>query len=122
MRHLPALALGLALLVAPLAAAAEAHPSAAKFGYFGGGCMGALTVTSAPGDQFIVRAQSPDGNYIVSASGQIPESGSLMLATPAMGPHNDNQPQFIVEIHSPLGAVFSVLASGPSDGNDWYWD
>src|SRR5262245_66369193 len=112
MRLQAALALGLILLVAPFASAGESRASA-KFAYLDAGFMGSLTITSSPGDKFIVRAQGPDGSYFVSAGGQIPDSGCLMLATAAIGPHNDGLPQFIIDIHSPLGGVSSVFPTGP---------
>jgi len=120
MRLLSIATLALALLFSPLIAVASPAPAAA-FAYFGEGNLGSLRLTSAPGDTFVVRGQRPDGSYAPVAGGEIPESGTLFVGVAAIGPHNDGLAQFQVEFHTGGGTVV-VLATGPSDGDDWYWD
>jgi hypothetical protein len=113
-RHLT-IALLLAALVgfAP-AARADGLNSAT---YVDLGSQGLLTLTGAPGTQFVVRAELADGSYAVVWGGTL---GLLPVARALAepGPVGNGQPQFTITF-TWSGGQEVIAVDDPGDG--WYW-
>src|SRR5262245_9778999 len=109
--------LTIAILIAALVGFAPAARAAdaCSANYVDYGCYGSLTLTGAPGTQFVVRAEQPDGSYAVVWTGMITLGPSQRLVAET-GPTWDCQPQFIVQFFGPSGSE-TLLIEDPAQ---WY--
>ncbi|MCC7137862.1 MAG: hypothetical protein IT460_05470 [Planctomycetes bacterium] len=116
------LLLGLVLVLAPNASAVGGPVSATYSGDWTTGQILLQSQSDACGF-FRVRAEQPDGTYMLVGQGVLPAHGAASVAVTGGGVEGNDLPAWIVEYRQPDGTTLVLAVAGANDDSKpWGWE